>query len=716
MNASLVRNISRNAILLAVLAAVSANTARAFDGPEASPEREKELLAILQSEAPAADKAIACKGLAIHGSDAAVPDLAKLLPNPQLSSWSRIALEAIPGEASSEALRTAANSLEGRLLVGMINSLGVRQDVKSVDLLTAKLQHADAEVASAAAVALGHIGNAAATKSLRSALAAAPAEVRSAVAEGCVLCAERLHREGDSLAAAEIYDQVRTSEVPAQRIIEATRGAILARGQGGIPLLMETFQSTDTRMFQLALGTVREFPGGDVDQALAVGLDRATPDRAALMIQAMADRPNTVVLAAVLKAAEQGDRQVRLSAVDALRRVGNDSCLATLLRIAIADDPELARTAQETLAELPGQNVDGTIVGLLSSAKEKTYLLLLQLIGQRRIDAVDAVLKALDDSDPSVRKAALIALGETVSLKRLPVLISQVVAPEHSEDTPVAREALKVASVRMPDREACAAALASALDRSPDASKTTLLEILSDVGGTTALQTLATAAKSSDPQLQDTGSRLLGTWNSVAAAPVLLDLAKTGPEEKYRVRALRGYLGLARKFAMSDQDRAEMCQNAFNATRRVSEHKLALDVLQLHPSVEGLQLAINAMKTPILKDDATAAALVIAQKVGGKGVDVSRLLSGVGLDKVDLEIVKAEYGAGTKQRDVTAVLRKRSGDLPLITLAATGYNASFGGDPAPGVVKTLKVQYRINGKSGAASFAEDALIILPMPK
>src|SRR5688572_29059446 len=40
---------------------------------------EQEFIAILQSDAPAADKALACKSLAVHGSEAAVPELAKLL-------------------------------------------------------------------------------------------------------------------------------------------------------------------------------------------------------------------------------------------------------------------------------------------------------------------------------------------------------------------------------------------------------------------------------------------------------------------------------------------------------------------------------------------------------------------------------------------------------------------------------------------------------------
>jgi HEAT repeat protein len=716
MNTNSIRNISRCVILLSAFIFVTVSASQAFDGPDTSPEKEKELLAILRSEAPGAEKALACKGLAIHGSAAAVPDLAKLLPNPQLSSWARIALEAIPGEASDEAFRNAANSLEGRLLVGMINSIGVRRDAKAVDSLTAKLRHADPEVASAAAVALGHIGNANSTKALRGALATAPARVRSAVAEGCVLCAERLLGEGKSDAATEIYDQVRNAKVPMQRVIEATRGAILARGQDGIPLLIEAFRSTNRKMFQLALSTVREFPGGEVDKTLAAEMVRATPERAALIVQAMADRPDTVVLAAVLEAAEQGDRKVRMSAIDALRRVGDDSCLSALLLIAIEDDPELAQTAKETLADLPGEQVDGKIVVLLPTAEGKTYPLLLELVGQRRIDTVDEVLKALNHSDQSVRGAALIALGETVSLKRLPVLISQVVAPKQPQDAPVALQALKAASVRMPDREACATELATAFKSSPAATKSTLLEILSDVGGTKALQTIATAAKSKDPRLQDTGSRLLGKWNNVAAAPVLLDLARTGPEEKYRVRALRGYIGLARKFAMTDQQRAKMCQSAFDATRRPSEHKLALDVLKLHPSEAGLKLAINAMKDPALKADATAAVMVIAQKVGGKGVDVSKLLAGAGFEKVELEIVKAEYGAGAKQKDVTDVLRKQGSDSPLITLTSATYNGSFGGDPAPGVVKKLKIQYRINGKTGEAAFAENSLIILPMPK
>lgn len=710
------RQFSTIVVYLTALIVMGIVPARAADGPNASPEKEKELLAVLRSDAPASEKAITCKRLAIHGSRSSVAVLEPLLHDAQLSSWARIALEAIPGKEADKALRNAVDSLQGRLLVGTINSIGVRRDADAVDLLTARLQDKDADVASAAAVALGHIGNAAAAKTLLQSLAVAPAKVRSAVAEGCVLCAERLVAEGKTGEAVEFYDAVRSADVPKQRVIEATRGAILARKQEGIPLLLEQFRSPDKRFFQLALITAREFPGAEIDQALAAELERAAPPRAALMIQAMADRGETVVVAAVLNAAGEGPKPVRLAALDALARVGDASCLSVLMQTALDADPDLAQSAKETLAGIQGEGVDAQIVTLLTNAKEKSYPLLIELVGRRRINAGPILLKALDHSDAAVRSAALTALGETITLKQLPVLVSQVVDPAHPEDAPVAQQALKAAAVRMPDREACASELALALNRAPAATKGTLLEILSDVGGTKALNTLGAAAKSDDPELQDTASRLLGKWNSMDAAPILLDLAKTAPGNKYQVRALRGYIGLARKFAMPEPQRVKMLENAFEISRQPAQRKLVLEVLKLRPSAAALKLAIHAMQIPGLKDEATQATLVIAQKIGGKGVDVSKLLAGAGLAKVKLEIIKAEYGNGSTQKDVTAVIKKHAGSLPLISLSSATYNASFGGDPAPGVVKRLKVQYRINGKDGEASFAENALIILPVPK
>ena len=92
-----------------------------------------------------------------------------------------------------------------------------------------------------------------------------------------------------------------------------------------------------------------------------------------------------------------------------------------------------------------------------------------------------------------------------------------------------------------------------------------VLETIGAVGGPAALKALAVAAKSDDADQQDIASRLLGKWNNTNAAPVLLDLAKNAPAKKFQIRALRGYIGIARKFPMPEEQRVQMCRKAIEA-------------------------------------------------------------------------------------------------------------------------------------------------------
>jgi hypothetical protein len=224
------------------------------------------------------------------------------------------------------------------------------------------------------------------------------------------------------------------------------------------------------------------------------------------------------------------------------------------------------------------------------------------------------------------------------------------------------------------------------------------------------------AVKDADPQIQDTASRLLGEWMDVDVAPVLLELAKNAADDKYKIRALRGYIRLVRQFDMPDPQRAEMCRAALEAAQRTPEKKLILEVIGRYPGAAMLSLALDATRSPELKNEAIAVAMIIAEKTGARSAELQKMLRESGQGSVKIEIIKAEYGAGNSVKDVTTILRKHVRDFPVIILPSPSYNATFGGDPAPGVVKQLKVQYRMAGKPGEASFQENASIHLPMPK
>src|SRR6516165_558605 len=103
-------------------------------------------------------KAIACKKLAFVGDKEAVQPMAALLSHPQLSCYARFGLEPNPDPSVDEALRDALPKLKGRLQIGVITTLGVRKDAKALDMLTKLMDDSDAEVAGAAAAAVGMIG------------------------------------------------------------------------------------------------------------------------------------------------------------------------------------------------------------------------------------------------------------------------------------------------------------------------------------------------------------------------------------------------------------------------------------------------------------------------------------------------------------------------------------------------------------------------------
>jgi len=620
-------------IRFAVTAAlmVGGFTAQAAPTPASS---EAELIAILQGDGPEADKALACKFVAVNGSAAAVPAVSPLLKNPRLASWARIALEAIPGDAASAALRDAAGTLDGRLLAGAITSLGERRDAAAVPLLSGKLAAEDAEVAAAAAWSLGQIATIEAGVLLAGAIEKAGSPARlDALAEAAVLCAANLQAAGKSEEAVALYGVVRAADVAEQRRAEAIRGTIIAKGPAGVPLLVETLASPAKRLANMATFTARDLGRGEAaDPALAAEVDQAVLkqvefaaaggrlDRAAVLIDVLAERNAGTPRASVVSglagmSAAANPKPLRLAAIEALGKVGDAGVVEPLLVAAADEDPGIADTARAAVAALAGDAVDREIVSRLQGGDAKILPVLVELVGRRRIAAVAALLPLASHPDEKVRTATIVALGPTVDLANLDVLVVAARAPKSPGEGDAARAALREASVRMPDRDGCAAKLAAALEEAPAEAKVMLLDVIGEVGGTKAVATMDAAARSGDEALEDAATRLLGKWMTADAAPVLLGLATAEPGGKFKTRALRGYIRIARQFVLPDAERAEMCRKVLAAAKEDADRKAVLEILVRYPSAATLAVAEEAAKTPGLEADATKAADEIRAKV-----------------------------------------------------------------------------------------------------
>jgi HEAT repeat protein len=200
--------------VLCVLAAAA--TPRSYgQKAQASPkEQEAKLIAVLKSDAPRKAKADACRELARVGTCDAVAPLAALLCNEELSHMARYGLEPIPDPSVDTALRDTLDKVKGRLLVGVIGSIGVRRDTKAVAALVKRLDDSDPEVVQAAARALGRIGTLDTVAPLEKALSSTAEGNRISVSEGLFRAADVLRGQGQRKEAQAIYENLGNAQVP----------------------------------------------------------------------------------------------------------------------------------------------------------------------------------------------------------------------------------------------------------------------------------------------------------------------------------------------------------------------------------------------------------------------------------------------------------------------------------------------------------------------
>ena len=78
---------------------------------------------------------------------------------------------------------------------------------------------------------------------------------------------------------------------------------------------------------------------------------------------------------------------------------------------------------------------------------------------------------------------------------------------------------------------------------------------------------------------------------------------------------------------------------------------------------------------------------------------------------VKLVITKAIYGSTGKTTNVTRQVARWAQDCRYIPLLR--YRDLTNEDPAKGEVKTLTIEYTLNGKAGKGTYPDNALVVLP---
>jgi HEAT repeat protein len=572
-------------------------------------------LAVLKSDAPLEQKAAAFRDLVRVGDKDCVPVLAGMLGDEKLAHRARCALEPIPDQSVDEALRAALDKVNGRLLSGVISSIGVRRDSAAVESLGKYLGNTDADVVRTTAISLGRIGTAAAGKTLLGALKHAQGDHVARICDGLLSCGANLAAEGHQAEAKDLYNSMLAQDLPVRIRAAALRGAVLCDPSNRGKLLTSMFHDKELCVFAMALRVAVELKDKQITDVLVSEVARLQADRIVPVVRVLGQRRDKAALPTLLEMAKQGDGAVRVEAIQAVAEIGDPSAVPVLVQMMKEKDDKISRSAAAALAGLPGADVDSAIVAILEKPDPALGIRMLEMAGQRRItQALPALLKSMSEADLAVRTAAIRSYGEVAGLSGMPWLVDMLVKSTDDREIGTYEAVIGPLCAIASDKDACTTTLTGALAKARPPVKVALLRTLQAVGGAGGLKAVRGAVDDADKGVHAAAIRVLSDWKSAEAAPVLLELAKNSGEQVDRILALRGYLGMAMQQGVSAPDKLAICREAAPLIQRDEEKRILLGALTGMVNPEALGLLVSYLDDPAVKREAVATVMSIAEK------------------------------------------------------------------------------------------------------
>ncbi|MBX7259406.1 MAG: HEAT repeat domain-containing protein [Candidatus Hydrogenedentes bacterium] len=521
--------------------------------PEQRAVVEKGLLALLEDANTTDDcKDFVCRQLQFFGSDESVPVLAKMLTTEKYSDMARYALESKPGRLTDDAFLAALSQTSGRTQVGIINSLGVRGSADFVAALAGLLGSGDKAVSDATALAIGRIGGDAAIQALTNAEAQAPAELKVSIANGLVLCAQKLMTEGKNPEAIALCEKLVAETYPKPVRIAATKALISLQPETAVEKSLALLKDEDLGMRGVGSLALRKLEGTKVTTACADAVAGAAPEVQIILLAILKERADKAAMPAVVSAVGSADPEVKGAAVQTLATVGDASAIALLVETVNTSDGDLAKSARDSLDSLRGDGIDEAMMKAVDTGDPKTRVELVRSLAARNCTAARPfILKMTQYGDDSVRAAAFDALGVLSDGTTVPELAQLVVAmvgnsAQQSAENALVTVAQKIAMDQKPSAGILGVYQSLKERKAAAGARAALLRDMGRIGDPSVLDAIRAANDAKSEQVAEAALRALAEWPTPEVLGDLKKIISGTQDETKRALAFRGFARLLR--------------------------------------------------------------------------------------------------------------------------------------------------------------------------
>jgi HEAT repeat protein len=335
-------------------------------------------------------------------------------------------------------------------------------------------------------------------------------------------------------------------------------------------------------------------------------------------------RGNASHLPVLLPLITAGEKPVRLAAIGAVGQIGNASSIAPLFELLNDKDADIADAALNALGGLPEVQVNERVLKNLETPGITSKEILIRLVGERHLaDAMPVLIKALADTDPAIRKAAIKSYGEFAGTSELPRVLGMLNTASDAEELQCVEKVLNSICAQAGDQDVVGK-LAAAMSTTNVATKAVLLRALGVVGNAPALELLRGVSGSADKNERLDAIRVLSGWKSADAAPILLELAKTADNPTAKLLSLRGYLGLASRASVPRDQRSKICREAAPLVEKTDQKRMLLAGMTAVADSNLFDLIMPLLDDPAVRSESLAAMTKMVGWTGKRQVPLAR--------------------------------------------------------------------------------------------
>jgi HEAT repeat protein len=367
-------------------------------------------------------------------------------------------------------------------------------------------------------------------------------EVRLALSDAYLRCADRLLRGGKAAEAAAIYKELHQPEEPAPIRLAALQGVLKSSGDQAGPLILEILGGSDAGARAIAIAQIEHLSAGAL-KPLAASLEKLPPASQILVLNAIAARGDRSQMATALTAAKSSNPALQRAGIQALGRLGDASVVPLLLETMYSGG-SLGDPAADSLTQLVGDGVNEKLIGALEG--EKTPARIVALIGilerRKASSAVPALLRAARSEDAAVRSSAFAGLRGLAEPKHVPEMVLALLKTEKGKERDQGEQAIVYICNQIPEPARRAEPLLAVLNNGARQHRTALLPLLGRLGGSEALKIIRDGLGGSDPALREAALAGLCNWPDPSVSEEMLKVARDAKAPNERLLALRAVI------------------------------------------------------------------------------------------------------------------------------------------------------------------------------